>query len=227
MHLNRRGLALLVAGTLLLTGCVTVREVPPSIGDAELQDYLEDRLDAAWLNTRLDGAVERPDSDTATLVDRYRDAATAQRQIACIEGLGSTEWFSGETDNGPILVPNGETQRDPSLQLGWYRCLAAYPTSPSFGVTLSRAQLAYLYDYYQEWVIPCLTLEGYSVLFIPSRADYINSGGIGWIPYYALGPGLSGDDPYADSASPGFFIELADRCGDPFPGLDYGDAYGF
>ena len=227
MHGNRRGLILLVGGTLLLTGCVTEREMPPPIGDAELQSYLEDRLDAAWLNTRLDGTVERPDSGTATLVDRYRDPATVQRQADCVSGLGDTDWIIAEGNTGPTFLAADGSRVDLSLQLGWYRCLAAYPTSPASVVTLSAAQLAYLYDYYQEWVIPCLTLEGYSVLFVPSRVDYIASGGIGWIPYYALGPGLSGDDPYADSSSPGFFIELADRCGDPFPGLDYGDAYGF
>jgi len=218
----------LLLGVTLLTGCASAREVPAPITDTELQAYLEDRLDAAWLNTGLDGFAQRPESDRSTLAERYRDGNNMQAFNDCLGQQGITSWGADERNGGPVFLTGSGSTAEPSLQLDWYRCFAEHPTDATFsGVRFSQAESEYLYDYYQEWVIPCLELQGYSVMFVPTREEYITGVGFEWIPYYNLGPGLSGEDPYANSLEPGFFIELADRCGDPFPGMPYGERYGF
>ena len=208
-----------------MTGCVSVREVPAPMSDADLQGYLEDRLDAAWRNTGLEGTVERPESDPSSLVERYREDSPGVGLSECMGEQGIEAYGTTEENGGPVFLGIGRTA-EPSEQLAWYRCLAAHPSTFSH-VELSPSELEYLYDYYQEWVIPCLELRGYSVVLVPSREEYITGLGFDWIPYNNLGPGLSGADPYQSSVEPGFFIELADECGDPFPGMPYGERYGF
>lgn len=228
MRTRALSLLLAAAAVLSLAGCVTPRAVPERISDAELQQYLERRLDAAWLNTGLDGSVQRPEVDRDMLADHYRDGNNVQHLTECLSEGGITSWGSGERNGGPTVLADNGSPADQAIQLIWYRCFAEHPTDAMYlGVRLSRAESEYLYDYYQEWVIPCLTLEGYSVISVPTREEYLGEFSFGWVPYYNLAPGLAGIDPYATGTDPGFFIELADRCGNPFPGMPYGERYGF
>ena len=217
--------ATLLAGALVLTGCVSPREVPAPMSEANLRSYIQGQLDAAWLNTGLDGTVRRPESDPATLVDRY-NRSTYESMYMCMSDQGIETWGTTEENGGPKYAEGDGKPIEPAEQLTWYSCFAENPASTFGSRALSRAELDYLYDYYQEWIVPCLELKGYAVGESPTRAQFWAQGSYIWIPYNAIAPGLV-QDPYGFGLSFEQMLELADQCGDPFPGMDYGEEYGF
>ena len=218
---------LLLVAVLSLTGCVSAREVPPPITDAALQAYLEKRLDAAWLNTGLGATVERPLPDPTTLVDRFRDVNQPQDFSDCTVEAGVGSWSSTERDGGPqLLDQTGGPLESPEKQLQWYSCFAQFPSSEGFGsMLLTRAELDYLYDYYRDWVVPCIALKGYSIAEMPTRDQFVEESFYAWVPYYNVIPAQGQIE--SNGLSLEKIYELADQCGDPFPGMDYGTRLGF
>jgi len=214
---------LLLAAALSLTGCVSVREVPAPISDADLQSYLEDRVDAAWLNSGLDGIVERPEADPSTYVENYRSPDSNRVMSECLADAGIEAWGMSEGNGGPVFTTGtGGVPANAEL-LTLYSCYAASPSD--FGrLILSEAEFDYLYDYYRDWVMPCLRLNGYEISEVPTRAAYTTEMQW-WIPYYSIidGPGMS--------APLGFSQEQLDaavaQCGAPYGGLPYNELYGF
>lgn len=197
------------------------------MNDGELLSYLEERLDGAWRNTGLEGTVRRPESDPAALVERFRDGNADQGFFACVQAAGFESWGSGEENGGPVFFGANNQKLDPAEQLVFYSCFADNPSNGSYGgLLLTPEEYDYLYTYYQDWVIPCLALEGYTVLYVPTREEYRTGFGFGWIPYFSLDAGTVGEDPYGLGAQPDM-MQLAARCGDPFPGMPYGEQYGF
>lgn len=218
-----RALPVVLVAALSLTGCVSAREVPPPMDDAKVLAYLEDRVDAAWLNSGLDGLVERPTADTADYVANYRLSENYQKFYECMQDSGITQWGSEDRNGGPLFTSGGGAALTPADQLMFYTCFSASPTDFG-GVQLTDAELDYLYDYYQEWTVPCLLSEGYTVAPAPTREQFRLPMSF-WIPYYSVtdGPGYD----LGLGVSQEQFAVMADTCGDPFPGMPYGERYGF
>ena len=219
--------AAVLAGAFLLTGCVSAREVPAPISDATLQAYIEDRLDAAWLNTGLEGTVKRPEFDPATLVENFRTSNEESVFAQCITSAGLSSLYIEEKNGGPSFSIAEGDKGEPAMQLTLYSCLAANPSAfEARNMIMTQEELDFLYDYYQESVVPCLELSGYAVGEAPTREQFAAQANFLWIPYNAITPGLV-QDPYGFGLSVDQVLELVDRCGDPFPGMPYGKQYGF
>lgn len=102
----------------------------------------------------------------------------------CMVDAGFTEYSfdrSAGFTNGLARTSNTGTEG-----LAWYYCSAVLPTYDTLYSPLDDAQLDDLYEYYTEWLVPCLALEGSAVYNVPTRAQF-GAGGSGqpgsWNPY--------------------------------------------
>ena len=221
--MRRLALPSLLVAVLALTGCVSAREVPPPMPDAEIEQYLGNRVDAAWRNTGLAGTVERPEPDTSGWVENYRTTRNYEAMFECMQDAGIDEWGMEEVDGGPVLTSGTGGVPAPPDQLAFYACFAASPTD--FGwIHLTDEELDYLYDYYRDWVVPCMQSKGYEFWDLPSRQAYRAQLG-GWVPYYSVrnGPGEELDLGLSQDQ----LVSIVDQCGAPFPGMPYNEQLGF
>lgn len=167
----------LLAAVLLLGGCAT-DAVPTQGQRADVAQYVQVRLDDEW---RGDGRNDRPPTvPTRFLLPNGWGFAMKQ----CMVDAGFTAFDYDRTAGFTNALER--TSRTGEEGLAWYYCGSLLPTYDTVFSALEEAQLDELYGYYQSWLIPCLTLEGYSVLNVPTRTQF-GMGGAGqpgsWNPY--------------------------------------------
>ena len=180
MESTRSSLAvagILLAG-LVLTGCVTVNSPPkPGLTQAERQEQLQRTADELWKSTGLPEG-QRPAIDNLAPVglDNVYDAF-----VTCMNRNGYHEYQT--TPDGGYTIDNGDASTEETITV--FRCQVTYQVDPNAYV-LNSAQLAYLYDYYQDALVPCLVRAGYPdvALASPTRREMIENGG--WNPYVGV-----------------------------------------
>lgn len=64
-------------------------------------------------------------------------------------------------DDG-IKFPDVTPEQSVEMEAANDMCKALYPIDPKYKQPLTKAQLAYLYDWYLTEAIPCLEGEGYA-----------------------------------------------------------------
>ena len=209
MTLRVASIGLSIVLLVALAGCTVPREPPAGVSAEETAALLETRIDQAWMNTGLDGLVERP------VVDRGTVAADFNELAECLGDSALEEWGVSDGSTGPGLVAVDTPTIDE--QLDFYTCFAQHPTDVVMGgVRLSRAQLDYLYDYYRSWVIPCLALDSITVSSVPTRSEFSRDFWQGWNPYDHA-PALITDADYNEAIG---------RCGPVYADLDVVDPFG-
>jgi len=171
---------------LLLSGCVAASPKPSPPSEKEVDAYVSHMLDETWKSSGLDGVMERPavkagpvespEEFSENLTDCYADAG--------YELMG----YSWGSDQGYRLSESNDVYvDDPDKQLAFYVCLARHPADPvQSGELVGDAQLSYQYDHFVNWVIPCLRASGYSLDYVPSRAEFLETGGYYWGPYSSV-----------------------------------------
>ena len=205
-----RALAVAAVSVLLLTGCVTAKEVPkPGLSDAEVDVYINLQLDSMWNGSDLP-EDQRPDSGDVQLVqlEEYGDAyASCMNKRGYLDYAGEGEGFAG---GDPGSAGFGDEELAANM-----RCSGLVQLDPS-SYALNDAQADFLYDYFQSSLIPCLELAGYHVPGpMPTRAEAWQ----GWFnPYFSF-PGTFSQEMTADTP-------LSQRCppvphGFQFQGVDY------
>jgi len=193
--------SVLVLPALIVGGFRFERPVPAGPGDAQLEAAVRSELDRQWRLSGLEGIVVRPDYVAAPIVT---DRQWGRLMLECMDRAGVAQWGY---DEGSGLFIEG-ARPTTSDQLAFYWCFAAYPRVDE----VSDAQLDFVYDYYQRWLIPCLESRGYNVMNAPSRKAFVDSDpALGdWNPYRAL------------ERYPGTFAELevlAENCERTLPGI--------
>ena len=155
---------------LTLTGCAwTVAEPAPPAG-VELQVFVEEQ------EARADGTYSGPtESDydlngndcleqAQAFLDTVDVTAVSDAEVLRLSALFESEM--SRCKDGVVLTPN---------EAGFY----------------STAQLDFIYDYFQDSLVPCLQLQGLDVGFAPNRSDFSAfAGSISWDPYSELGADL-------------------------------------
>ena len=178
--------AALVAAAFVLSGCTLAPPAGPT--ESELDAYHARVLDQVWANTRLEGIVDRPEVGVVATLDPSNWIKTI---YTCLGERGVTEFgFVYGADTGLALhAADGRSPMGERAQLAFYRCAAQYRLDGAdiFGSERLRstAQLEYIYDYYAEWVVPCMLRTGYVVTYAPSREDFVASQGR-WNPYFTV-----------------------------------------
>jgi len=172
----RAAWAIVAASTVLLAGCAPAAELAGPT-DAEVSAYIADQ-NARWWHS-----IAPDEPPPAVPVVRTVKAQEQPNLIAeCLNANGFQYGFSSQAQGSD----------SPLLRAQWI-CTQQFPVAPDDEVrknVLGAAQLAYLYDYFNHRVIPCLALNGYSVGEVPSRAAFLRDsiGQPAWNPYLVLEP---------------------------------------
>ena len=186
-------LAVALALLVVLTGCVQSRPLPPKPTEAELA-LLNARVeDIQWQYLGFTPGDPRPDVEFVEYVD---PDATAGTYADCMIGAGFPDYDPYATANDDV----GQT-------LALFTCVSAYPLEPRYYNLFTTRQLEFLYEYYQEAVIPCLRGAGLDLGSIPTREQFTEplrgGGAYLWSPWQR-----SGD------LTPQAFLSVSLRCPD-------------
>jgi hypothetical protein len=191
------------SGLLVIAGC-TATPLPEGPSDAEIEKRVATELDWQWGLTGLEGVVARPVVELKGPPSQYSIGFGE-----CMSDAGFSGW--GYDDSGLVLDDGDPTDEQ---RLAFYVCNAEYPSVDP----LSTAQLEYVYDYYERWLIPCLALHGYEQHDpVPTRESFVGDpvqDGFRWSPYSSI---------YFTPATESAYVELQAEC-DPAPpgGQDWG-----
>ena len=202
---------LLVAVTVVVTlpGCTLAVTPPPPPTANEAQQYYSAMLDKTWISTGLSGVMDRP---TVAAPSPVPEDEWSQVLSRCMSGKGfALQGFEWNPRSGYLLADapaDDPAQTSSDGQLAFYMCLAANPPAeihdPYF---LSPAQLDYVYDYYADWVVPCLAQHGWALRNAPTREEFAELAGY-WTPYDSI-----------EVSDVGEFETSTDLCGPSRPPL--------
>lgn len=189
-HCERyRARALLVSACLALTLTSCSAEHPPEAPQAPVADdatarhMIQQANDAAWEQLhRIFPELERPEVEQRRVVSAAEwDAVHAQ----CVTEMGfsATVMAGGGVSYGQIPDEQAEAQN-----LAVYICQVRYPRDPSYLLPLTADEAAYVYDYYEDTLVPCLAARGHEVE-MPSTSVFherLKTEGVPWSPYQEL-----------------------------------------
>ena len=195
------GLVTFVAATLLaLTGCApgTTSEDP-----ADVELYLQSRLDSAWQET-TGRTTDRPSTAAVQLV--LPDGWPYVMNRCMVES--GFDGYSYEPKAGFSNAGAGRSAMG-AEGLAWYRCSVSFPEIGDNDTPVSTTELDGLYEYYTAIVEPCLLIAGSPAAEAPTREEFLD-GGEGqpgaWNPYLSI----------ALPASSSIVDALLHRCA-PYP----------
>lgn len=168
----------LVAVVLLLTGCSTVAAPEPGLTAEELDDLRQLRTEGLWAATGL-YPDQRPANPPVTTVS-IDDWAAAY--VKCMNIAGFDDY---ELEGNGYSVTGTDGESSELERLTNYLCAMSFEVEGEFDGMLNAAQIAYLYDYYAQTLVPCLAAHGYKVDLVPTRGEYEAQGG-NWHPYFSM-----------------------------------------
>lgn len=206
---------ILLAAALLLSGCATVSAPEPGLTAAELADVHHRELDLTWSRTGLPDELRPEDPDVQVVhPDDFADYL-----VDCLSEAGFDQYSEQSGAFATDEVVQTAEERDANA-LAFYVCQASMIIEGSDDNWLNPAEVDYLYDYYQQMLVPCLALRDIQLVDILSRQEFVDTFGF-WNPYFALTEAsqtvLMGNSD--------IFVE----CAPTPPGMDDGgiaDAYG-
>lgn len=192
-----------------LVGCAVTQPPEPTSTDAD--QLLALQLEAVWDDTGLDDSL-RPE---AVPVETSDTGFLGLDFARCMMDRGWAPDYFADASSGSWRSLSEATSDDERLD--WYECFASRPTTLIAGFE-SVERYDFVYDYYQEFLIPCLEGNGYHVLRAPSRSEFRASAGseglefmpFVWNPYFAL-------PEFSAAGAPG----LAEMCPPQPPAQDY------
>ena len=176
-----------MAIALRLAGCTP----SPMDDEADVSLHLQQRLDLAF-NPGAEGGIDRP---AAVPVQFALPNGWGNLMRRCMNNAGfpafAYDRFYGFTNGGEVADRSGDEG------LAWYGCAQQFPEFDTVYAEFSDDDLEGLYDYYTEYLVPCLESLGGSVGDVPDRAAFAD-GGEGqpgwWNPYLAVAPPASSAD---------------------------------
>jgi len=196
-------MAVVALVALTLSGCVAVPPPGPSAG--AIADHRAEILEKTWANTGLSG-----DAPTATPRTPSTEMEWVEAITGCLtdNGVAASGWSFGSDEGYALLSESGGDVDDPAAQRVFYVCVASIAAPRETDDVLSDEQLDYIYDYYQEWLVPCVIMQGYRLSAVPTRTEFKALGGE-WRPFYSVDISISGAD----------YEELERLCGAERPQL--------
>lgn len=143
------------------------------------------RLRATWMKSvAKELGMDRPPKIELirwTTIDEYNKV-----WATCLQGKG---WnVTANSDGGIEFPPDFPQSQMSAYRYDEFVCRAKYTEDPKYVQPLSKAQLGLLYEYYTQWLIPCLESQGVGISPPPTREKFISDGVTHWDPYtYAVG----------------------------------------
>lgn len=200
----------LAAGAILLLASGCARELPSGPTQAEVDAYWDTVLAATWDNTTASQELERPvvESEGPIRRDTWWEVI-----MQCLSGEDvAFSSLSYNNDTGFDIDFEGSIDQESrnAAELALYTCVARHPQDVvADGTLLSDAQMEYIYDYYQQWLTPCLAEQGAPVVGESPGRDLFRIIDGQWSPYSQLGPRTETE-----------VARLTEACGPNRPPLD-------
>lgn len=174
-----RWLAIVVATSVLLAGCAVRTGVEP-LTDVQRTLVRSQIFDTQWaqVSAQYPEAL-RPD---VRVVRTVPDADWVGLVANCLSRAG----FTVRSGTGRLEYSGSQGQTPIEYAVSSFACFSEYPTVGQASHHLSASVIGALYDYYREFVRPCLLAAGQSSPPPPSRARFVLAGRAGessWNPY--------------------------------------------
>jgi hypothetical protein len=162
---------------LLLAGC-TVAPVEEPLTGLNLH---EEQLYAQSFALQWSG-IEVPDAPTVPVVAYVPSAGWGTVVAGCMNAAGYADYAA--TRSGLTYPSRG----DDAETLALYTCIGRYPVQADFSAYANKQQLEFLYDYFRDWLVPCLAAEGYPVPGTAPTREVFTEFTVQprWNPYNAL-----------------------------------------
>lgn len=147
----------------------TVTVTIPRLSEAERQAWRANYL--ASMAQDLDG----PAPEVA--LERWLHPRTESDTVLsdCMTESG----FPIEVDAGSVSYPGGPppAEQQSAWSLAWYTCNARFTTDPDYAQDWTEGQIGLVYDYWDQYFIPCMEAHGVAVNRAqqPSRETYIST----------------------------------------------------
>lgn len=100
----------------------------------------------------------------------------------CVKGQG---FAASANPDGGISYGAIPDEQAEAQNLAVYVCRVKYPIDPSFSLPLTTDEASFIYEYYKNTLVPCLSSHGYEVE-MPSESvfgDILKTEGSPWSPY--------------------------------------------
>lgn len=148
----------------------TVKVVPPSLTEQDKEEFR-----TSWLAqiAHSENLADPPEVEMIRWVEGSADYA--QTVVPCMTDAG----FHAEADPAGgmgIYYPDGvPAAQEAAMNLAYYTCSAKYSIDPLYLQEWTDDQLGLIYDYWDQFYIPCLKAHGVTVDTAqePSREAYI------------------------------------------------------
>ena len=185
--------AAVVCAALLLSGCAVTSSTPPGGGlNAE-----EEAEYARVFSRSLTGSQS---------IEYVPPAGWGAVIAGCMNAAGYPEYVGSGTS-----ISNGTSNisEDPEQQAHLDTCLTQYPILPDLSGSVNLAQLDYLYDYFRDFLIPCLALAGHPMRGeIPTREQFVLiTAEPHWHPYRSLAGAAFDDATLFETCPPSPFTQ--------------------
>jgi hypothetical protein len=165
----------------LLVGCAPT-PLPPGPTAADIERYYAQAADELWESFDLPDDIARPVVERAGAVPGLEWVPTV---VTCMREAG----YDNYSSQGGGMTSTGTADGPPlEEQLALYTCQTRFPFAAEPEQLFTVGQRAYVYDYYVEFLVPCLEFRGHTVVEAPSRDDFLSRTGF-WSPYYEIGLG--------------------------------------
>lgn len=167
-------------GVLAVAGCSLYQPLPEPLAPEEVAALVQEERRAYW--EVLAPAEPFPDVE---VVEVLPVEEVWPRIVECVAERG----LPGVVAAGDgIQIEEGTDQRE--LEIAMFLCTEAYPPDYAEGAYgyLSGAELEYLWQYFEGYLVPCLRLHGVEVNGMPDRASFLSSDHLIWEPYGAIDP---------------------------------------
>lgn len=156
-----------------LVGCAPSVSAPPGMTRTEAEVFVRQQSVGMWSALVLREPRAMPALPEVTFVSSESWSAVMDECLRAADvpvRWGYTEGTTYPDIGAPddVLVAN-------------FVCQSRYAVNPS-EYLLTRTQLDYLYDYYANWLVPCLAMHGADTPQLPSRTSFAEQQGW-WQPY--------------------------------------------
>lgn len=174
--------ALAAAVAVTLAACSTSTAPDPGLNAQQLAAYRELSLNLMWTFTGL-GDDLRPATPAITLVT---DEGWIDAYVGCMNSAGFDQYVVS-VDGGSYSVTGDALMgsRATGELIADYVCSASFEVDGRYDRLYNPAQIDYLFDYYQQVLVPCLQVRGFDIATPPTREQYVAGWG-GWHPYFAV-----------------------------------------
>ena len=165
---------------LALSGCATVTTPRAGLTAAQLDDYYQLRADLDWRRTGLPDEL-RPPPPTVHVVNGDQWATVL---ADCMNSAGYDNYSDEGGGFGSFYVER--TAEEEQVEVATlFGCRSAVRLEGQDDFLFNPAQVDYLYEYFQDVLVPCLAVNEVEVMEVPTRAEFVESNA-GWNPYFSV-----------------------------------------